>query len=180
MVKDAKKHQHSHKTEQEDAMANAGDSSEANDATADSDENQKAKPSARRKTVIPFVLFLIACVTAMALAKPCKVSQKLKRDCGYPGISYGDCVAVGKWRQEGALADLGMVWGGCFGIAMVCWLVSGYEAESIGFYLILSAAVAQRFMGCCWNAQVKGGVPHCYCSSGHGGLGLKTFTAFLR
>mmetsp|Transcript_64016 Transcript_64016/g.139200 ORF Transcript_64016/g.139200 Transcript_64016/m.139200 type:complete len:302 (+) Transcript_64016:69-974(+) len=48
------------------------------------------------------------------------------------------------------------------GLALTCWTLSGYGAESLPMYFLLSAVVAFYLTRCCYDDAVPPGTPHCY------------------
>jgi hypothetical protein len=64
------------------------------------------------------------------------------------------------------LLDIAILFGKFFGPAMILWLLSGYPPGSLLWYAVVCLSAAVRFNMCCYDEDVKGGVPHCYMGAG--------------
>eukprot|EP00746_Dinoflagellata_sp_MGD_P068039 gnl/MRDRNA2_/MRDRNA2_28067_c0_seq1.p1 gnl/MRDRNA2_/MRDRNA2_28067_c0~~gnl/MRDRNA2_/MRDRNA2_28067_c0_seq1.p1 ORF type:complete len:171 (+),score=32.33 gnl/MRDRNA2_/MRDRNA2_28067_c0_seq1:116-628(+) len=137
----------------------------------DSNDDEKEEPTKGgfrfrpRKNLIPFVLWVALFVGVHWYVNVCNIKAKKRKDCGYPGISTQDCLTIGKFKVvKGGTAEFFTYFGGYGGIALVLWFISGYEAQSLVLYMLMSALLGYHHTGCCYDDKVDAGVPHCYTS----------------
>eukprot|EP00747_Dinoflagellata_sp_TGD_P164808 gnl/TRDRNA2_/TRDRNA2_185265_c0_seq1.p2 gnl/TRDRNA2_/TRDRNA2_185265_c0~~gnl/TRDRNA2_/TRDRNA2_185265_c0_seq1.p2 ORF type:complete len:188 (+),score=45.50 gnl/TRDRNA2_/TRDRNA2_185265_c0_seq1:81-644(+) len=136
--------------------------------------NEKGFFGQPMRFLTPFVAFVVMFIVLMIIADPCATKQSKRKDCGYPSVSMPMCLTGSKFYKVGGAEELGKVFGTFGAVGFVAWLISGYEPGSLFLYAVMSALLALRIGGCCYDSNVKGSVPHCYMASGmSGALGFR-------
>ncbi len=86
----------------------------------------------RRKTVLPFLAYVLITGGVLLLSDPCNISPSRRKDCGWPGISGPECVFYGRWRNFAKKKSAGPKFMirtlcGWMSLGGTLWAVSGYN-----------------------------------------------------
>lgn len=128
-------------------------------------QEQQGLREAGFKTAIPFVLYTALVAGVLVNYDTCNIHVPKRKDCGYPGISMTECSLWGKWSSTNADGprEILRCLSGWLMLAFLSWTVSRYDMQSVLMYVMLAMLATFHQTSCCYDGNVPGGVPHCYC-----------------